>query len=58
VKDAAKRTNRRCTTGTTCVAIWSKSLRPADEMGWTVQIVRTQGNKVVSEKYVCVVGKA
>ena len=28
VKDAAKRTNRRCTTGTTCVAIWSKSLRP------------------------------
>jgi len=58
VKDAAKRTTRRCTTGTTCVAVWGKSLRVSDEMGWTVQIVRKQGNKVVSEKYVCVVGKA
>jgi hypothetical protein len=58
VKDASKYTTRRCTTGTSCVAVWSKTLRATDEMGWTIQIVRTQGNRVVSEKYVCVVGKA
>ena len=58
VKDVGRHTNRRCTTGTSCVAVWSKNLRASDEMAWTIQIVQAQGNKVVSEKNVCVVGKA
>ena len=57
VKDAGLNNRQRCTTGTTCNVVWNKTLRPADEMAWTIQIVRARGNKVVSEKNVCVVGK-
>jgi hypothetical protein len=50
-------TDRRCTSERSRVLISSKPLGKAAETGYAIRIVRVKGNRVVSNKTVCVMGK-
>jgi len=58
IVNSAKTASRRCTTGTSCLVSASKPLGIGNEVSWSIQIRRTPGNKLLSEKVVCLIGKA
>jgi len=58
INNSRKNATRTCTAGTSCSATASTALANGDEVSWSVQIRRTAGNKLVTEKVVCLVGKA
>ena len=58
IVDSAGGTKHRCTTGTSCAAVGGKPLAVGNEVSWSIQIRRTAGNKLASEKVVCLIGKA
>lgn len=57
VSDMGSTDRRRCTIGTSCVLTSSKPLVKSAETGYAIRIVQIKGNKVVSNKTVCVMGK-
>lgn len=58
IVNSAKTASRRCTTGTSCIVSASKPLGVGNEVSWSIQIKRSPGNKLLSEKVVCLIGKA
>jgi hypothetical protein len=47
-----------CTTGTTCNATRREPIRDDQEVSWKLELVTTQGEKVVTGFKVCLVGRA
>jgi hypothetical protein len=47
-----------CTTGTTCNATRREPIRDDQEVSWKLELVTTQGEKVVMGFKVCLVGRA
>jgi hypothetical protein len=58
INNSRKNATRTCTAGTSCSATASTALVKGDEVSWSIQIRRTAGNKLVTEKVVCLLGKA
>ena len=58
ITNSRKNATRRCTSGTSCAVTAGAALANGDEISWSIQIKRTSGNKLVTEKVVCLVGKA
>jgi len=58
VADIGSADRRRCLTGTSCYVVASRRLAPQQEMGWSIKILRTKGNRVLSDKTVCIVARA
>ena len=57
VSDMGSTDRRRCTTGTSCVLTSVKPLGKSAKTGYAIRIVQVKGNKVVSNKTVCVMGR-
>ena len=48
---------RRCRIGTSCEVRASKDIIDGQEMTWSIQVLRTRDRTLVSQKFVCLVGK-
>jgi hypothetical protein len=57
VSDMGSTDRRRCTIGTSCFLSSSKPLVKSAETGYAIRIVQVKGNRVVSNKTVCVMGR-
>jgi hypothetical protein len=57
VSDMGSTDRRRCTVGTSCVLTATKPLVKTAETGYAIRIVQVKGNRVLSNKTVCVMGK-
>lgn len=56
--DSNSADKRRCRIGTTCTVVASKGIRKAQEMNWSIQIIRTSTGVMASQKIICLVGAA
>jgi hypothetical protein len=58
ITNSRQTATRKCTSGTSCIVRASTPLVKGDEISWSVQIKRRAGNKLVTEKVVCLIGKS
>ena len=58
VADSNSATKRRCRVGTTCTVVASKGIRKAQEMNWSIQIIRSSTGVMAGQKVICLIGVA
>ena len=57
ISDKGSADLRRCRIGTACEVRASKDIIDGQEMTWSIQVLRTRDRTLVSQKFVCLVGK-
>jgi len=56
IADSGSTDKRRCRTGTTCTVVSTKGVKKAQEMTWSIQVIRSSTGVMVSQKVVCLAG--